>query len=224
MTDGMTLKESIENEKRKWKGMDRKQKFSYYKTYYLVPTIILLVVLIFLVNLVLDITVRRKNVLLDITTVNLSDDEAGRNKLEGDLMKYFDGNEKKDIVSIDVQYFSQNGDPTNTAVMQTKLAGGGIDFFLMDEDGYNALGQFGDLGNLTDYFSEEELSVWQDKIIYLDYKDEYTDMTYAAAIDLSDTAFAKKYFPSSSKIFFAITGNGEHMDRNSDFLKFLKLE
>ena len=87
MVDGMTFKESIKNEKEKWKQMNGKQRLSYYKSYYLVPTVIALIVIIFLINIILDMTVRKKEILVNIITVNVVKEEDNTNDLSKDLLE-----------------------------------------------------------------------------------------------------------------------------------------
>ena len=45
MPDGMTFKENIQNEKNKWNNMNWKQRFSYFKTYYMIPLIVILIII-----------------------------------------------------------------------------------------------------------------------------------------------------------------------------------
>ena len=220
MVDGMTFKESIKNEKEKWKQMNGKQRLSYYKSYYLVPTVIALIVIIFLINIILDMTVRKKEILVNIITVNVVKEEDNTNDLSKDLLEYF-GGEGKQTVAINPQYYGESGDVNVDTVIRTMLASEAVDFMLMDTEAYERYSQLGAYADFEIILPKESFSELKDRIIYLDYEDEYKKETYAAAIDITGTDFAKKYYPTEEKLYFVGVANGEHLDRVQDFVSFI---
>lgn len=224
MTDGMTLKESIANEKRKWKEMNGKQKLSYYKTYYLIPTIILVVVLAFVINVILDVTVRKKTPIFSIITVNMHDEQDIVGKISEELLNYLDGNEKKEEIAINEQFYSENGDTTTMMVLQANVAANSVDAMIMDESAYKAFGDLGCFEQLDKLLTDEEFSEWEDRMIYLDYSDEEISITYPAAIDISGTSFAKRYYPLQDTVYLSAIINGDNVDRFKEFLDFVAME
>ena len=92
MPDGMTFKENIQNEKNKWNNMNWKQRFSYFKTYYMIPLIVILIIISVIVYLILQTLVFGKDIIMAGVVANFDLSDEAIESVETGYMDFVDGN------------------------------------------------------------------------------------------------------------------------------------
>lgn len=86
-----------------------------------------------------------------------------------------------------------------------------IDYLFMDQVAMDFYGAQEVFLNLEDFFTEEELAQWEDKLIYVQFEDEQgnlEELREPLALDVSDLPFVKENIHApGNKVYFAISGN-----------------
>lgn len=220
MPDGMTFSENIQNEKRKWKNMNGKQRWDYFKTYYLFKTIIVLAALVAVISFVLQVTVFSKDVVLSGFVFNLYLDEMDSDSFQEDFLKFIDGNPKEE----DIVFNSQTINDTDTNGMMmvaAHVSANDLDFMIMDQSAYDIFSLQGMFGNVKDFISTDEFARYSDagKIVTAVWPD--TEDEYDAAIDISECKYAKEHWPGQ-KVYLAYIVNSQNTDELTVLLKYLE--
>lgn len=220
MQDGMTFKEYVSNEKRKWKNMNGKQKWDYYKSYYLVPTIVILVIFVIVVDILLQTVILKKDILMSGTVYNHYtelEDEAIDSFQEG-YLNYIGANKKKEKAYIGYDYITED-DYNSIMILQTTVAAGTLDFLIVDKTSFDYLLNQTVYGDISQYLDTATMEKYKSKII--EAKDEETKTIYPAAIDISDTEYAKKYLGGEDAYLVFII-NTPHPDQMQGLLEFFE--
>lgn len=137
MSEENSLKEKIKNEIEKIAAMDGKQKLSYFKTYYLIPTIIVVFLLACLVSFLFDAVFARKQILYSGGICSCTVSEEGKRILTEDFWDELNGTKRQEVVLSDDLILSYteadayNNQSTDAALF-TFLATGEFHYLLMD--------------------------------------------------------------------------------------------
>lgn len=204
----MTFKENIENEKKKWKNMNGKQRLSYFKSYYLVPLIVAIVIIAVVVDILLQTVILKKDIIMSGIVFNHELSDEAIEAFEHDYIEFVDANPKKEQAGISFNPVSEE-DYTSLMVVQTSVGARTLDFVIVDKMAYEVLNGSMFYANLEEVIDSDRLSQVEDKI--LTTKDVETGEEYKAAIDISDTSFAKKYL-SGKDMYLVFVVNSTHIE------------
>ncbi len=106
---------------------------------------------------------------------------------------------------------------SNVMSIAAWLSVGEVDYMLLNEDSFEYYA--GDIfWDLEELLSEEMQAIWRDR--FEEMQDE-NEKSFYGAIDLTDTAFAKKYITTEGKVYIAIPGKALRTDKLETFLNHL---
>ncbi len=171
--DEITWKKKLVDEKEKIAAMDKKQKWSYYKTYYLVPTVVTAFVMVCIIWFLYDAVFSRKNVLYTGALVGCQVSDAGRDYLTEGFREVLGGRQGKDsvILSEDLWIAFSEEDVKNYQSMDSSLyvniAAGDFNYMLIDGAMVNQYAELNALADLSGYvhtyrIAEEDLFLTED--------------------------------------------------------------
>ena len=216
MPDGMTFKENIQNEKNKWNNMNWKQRFSYFKTYYMIPLIVILIIISVIVYLILQTLVFRKDIIMAGVVANFDLSDEAIESVETGYMDFVDGNTRKECVNY-YSIFVSEVDYNSIMAIDTRIASSTIDFMIVDKEVYELLNGRSAYANLENVLDDTVLQKLDDKII--DTTDVDTQIEYPAAIDISDTEYAHKYL-EGKEAYLVFIVNSNHLEDVPQILDF----
>lgn len=217
MPDGMTFKENIENEKRKWGQMDGPQRWEYFKDYYLLPLAVTVGVIALVIYLLLQWLVFQKEVVMSGTVYNLELTGAGISEFEEGFLSYLGGDPKKQEARIGSSYISKEN-YNEIMVVQAKVGSETLDFMILDQDAYELLNEQSFYQNLDDILAPELLEKLGDKLETIEDLD--TGITYNSALDISDTEFAKN-FRNEDKAYLVFVAGSHHLEDAGQLVEYL---
>jgi len=106
---------------------------------------------------------------------------------------------------------------SNVMTIAAWLAVGDIDYMLMSEKSLEYYS--GDIfWDLEELLSEEQQAVWRDR--FVEMKDEH-EVPFCGAIELTDTALAKKHITTEGKIYIAFPGKAKQIEKVALFLDYI---
>ncbi|NLL78296.1 MAG: hypothetical protein GX234_00480 [Clostridiales bacterium] len=240
------IQDEINEQKKKFKDMTPKQKFRYFWDYYKIPTLVIIVAVIFTVTFVRDYIEGQKETLLYATLIN-SNPMNDYEQLAADFADYagIDLEQNHVIFDSSVQFSTENYqmEMASTQKMMTMASAGTMDVVLADEEtfsNYTDAGYFYDLRTVLD---AELLKTYEDSLYYYTYdpkaaraKAEEAGVKYEESNGPYDTLepvpigirltklhnLPEGTFLNSGCQIFGICANSEHVDQAVTFLHFLE--
>lgn len=94
-----------------------------------------------------------------------------------------------------------------------------LDYMVMDEVALKFYLSQDIFMDLSEFFTEEELEQYADRLVYLEAND--SDDRFPIAIHIEDTAFAKDCMEPGKPVFFALIGNTKRPELCRDFWEYL---
>lgn len=189
MAEG-TLRDEKRRERSKFSSMNKEQKISYIKTYYLGPIVVAIAVLMFIIWFVLETVVFHKEVLLSGCTVNVRISDETKSYLTDGLLEYLGGDSKKQIVNLNsdnyVDYSKDDSAPygegmngyMDQTMLFTQIAAGDFAYMILDESALLNIGESEYFGALDDVLNEDIIEEYE---LYYDVSGR------AVGINLKDT-------------------------------------
>ena len=186
----MAMRDEIREQRAKLKGKSLKEKFLWFKEYDMIPTIVIVLSVIFVVYLVVTMVTARDSAFgVMFINANLSDNQA--ELLEEDFMEYagIDSGKYEVYMDLDESHSISDEETTmdmySTQVIMTRLAAGQADVMIADAYMFDKYVYYGYFYDLTTVLDEETLEEFSDHIYWADQAliDEETD-----AADNGETA------------------------------------
>lgn len=230
MADGMTFKDEMQSEKTKWKEMTGRQRLQYFKDYYMLKAIVVVIILAVVVSLIRTITRNSREVLLSGYFINVTADEEFYTKLEDGYFSYREGNPKKQQVDLGTDITispAGNGmtqtDTANKAKVMALISGKLADYMIMDSSEFEEWNMEGVYADLSEVMTDEQL---EELAPYLtEVTDEETGNTYPAAIRLDETELAEEYdltaLYGDGSIYLVIMQGAPNLEEMSDFVNYI---
>jgi len=216
---GLTFKEYVEEEKNKLSEMNKTEKIDYFKEYYLKLCIFGVVVLILIIWLAVDIGLSLRHNVVTGGVINTTLTEEGTEFLGEQYLEYLQLSSMTNKVNVAPDIFLDDDDPQSYTVFQAELATNTYNYLITDKKGLDFIIETECLANLDDVLDSEISGKVSDKKNYKKLKESGTEI--AAAIDITDTAFAKEYIESEEKVYFVIAGKEEQYDSALNILKYI---
>lgn len=97
-----------------------------------------------------------------------------------------------------------------------------LDYIFMDETSFEYLVGQEIFVDLREFLSEEELEKYKDNLIYA--QEENSNEMFPSALNITDTAFSKKYITSKNKVVymgFTYSSDNKHKAVSHDFLDYI---
>lgn len=180
------MKKKITEELNKFSQMNKEQKISYYKSYYLLPTIALLIGLILLLWFIKDTFFQKKAVNSGcVYGVEITEEE--KYALTEGYLDYYDYNKKKYCAYLSTDNMFENTEQQMDAnahemALIAQITAGDIYYLIYDKENLLKMENGGVYASLSDLFSDEALEKMKDSLIEL--KNPETGESYPAAIDI----------------------------------------
>ena len=175
MPDGKTFKENLAEEKQKLSGMNFKQKISYFKTYYLTVSLVILAVLIAGVWICVESTLSRREIEAAGVFINIEADNDCYNFLTTGYEDYKDMNMWKSKVTlstgdyIDFSPELQMMDSYQSQMaLHAQLSTGFFTYMIVDRNALEGLRYLDVYLDPNKIFSERSKQVFADAVVSLD--------------------------------------------------------
>lgn len=233
MVDGHTLKETIAMEKEKWSRMDAKQRWNYFKSYYLIATIAIVVVIAMLISLINTVHKSSREVLLGGILINTEAVEELSEFLTTDYVAYVGGDTQKQQAEVSLHnYLNQQDDLTsasNRMNIMVRIAAREFDYMILDESALREYEEQSVFADLRLVLLPEQLEEYKERLVELHFYEKQEDgtpiqkgdATYVGAIDITGTEFAQKYQLTSDPVYLVAVINGKHQDDFPTLVKYL---
>lgn len=226
MLDGMTLKETINQEIDKFKSMDSKKKWDYFKTYYLKVTIIIIIAIALLIHLLYSIGLGKREVLASGCFVNVGISEEGVCFLTDEYLTFCEKTDKDAVatVALDESLDVYGETPMSTDLyvemaLLAQLSAGEYQYMILDREGLEKFAQMELYADLESILDEQQISNLEDRIVYLDNQADKNNT--ASAIALTGTGFATKYQLMPKEVYLAFVNIEPDAEKNKRLINYI---
>ena len=239
-------KREEESVKKTWKELEGKEKWTFFKDYFLMKCIVGLALAGFLIYLGVVVFGPHKEEALYVTVLMDTLDEDSVAKMKNDLSNVIE-TDKYHIINIDDSFFfapgcsTMTGDEKLTTIMYT----GAIDAMVFDQDYFKQYAYYGFLKNLDTYLPDDIKDALSDKLLTANVRvdsddtskenqksfDEIMDDSakpsftdgepYVLGIDLSDCKKYKDLHGTVNNPILTIAFNGPHQENTFAFIRYL---
>lgn len=225
----MSVTPSLKELKSILKPMSWNDRLDYLWTYYKVVLVLALVAAMIISIVVSAIQSKQIQNLYSGALINLVVEQEKQDDIINELTDLMHGDGKKRIVKLtDISYIPGN-DPEDFEINDAaamKLAmlvtTGSLDYILTDDGTYAELIARDTYANLQNILTEEQQTQLKDNMIWREADGEYP--SYPMALDISDTAFAKRIAPYNKVVYVIFVGNTGNSERNQAFLEYIYSE
>lgn len=207
----------------KLKSLEKGQRLQYFKDYYLLRCIAVILVICAIGSYIMDVQ-RGKQIILNVTFINLDIKSEGVGRLKSDVKKENKINKKKIIEVGFGGNIKDAMDMSNVYAMSSKLMVGDPDILFSDSIGYQALALSKPFLNLEDVFKDDEYFKGIIEKYGVRNKDIDGKVTYIDAVDISNTNFAKNYISTNdeSNVYFTIAAGSGNLEYAKMVLRYIE--
>jgi len=197
--------------KKRFSSLHGKEKWSYFKTYYLLTAIICIGILFILIFLLRSWMQTKNDISIYVGVLEVKLQEESVSELEKNFPDYLN---QKDF---DVEVFMENLSTEDMSIINVKMGLGGIDIFISEKSNY--------VNYPTDYFVDLQQvlskATLQNIEPYLYYSENENGVSYPYAIDLSACSKFQNLYKSSNPVWIAIPSSGLHIEVAAKFIDYL---
>ncbi len=229
MNEPLTLTEQIEQEKEKVKDMDKKTKWSYFKTYYLSKVLIGLAVLCMVVWFGYDMIQGSREIVMSGCMINVNINSEGHQFLTNDYVTASGNDPKKVIAQVSLEnnlmFMDEEQAMDNQSyemALFAQIAAGDYDYMILDEAAFEHFQKADIYSDLSQVLSSQELEVWQDRLVYTKRPDGKED-TFASAIRLTDTVLCERFEFNSKEVYIVLINVNEQNGNGKRLLDYIRL-
>ena len=212
----MKAKESLKKLIQDLKPMSWSERIDHIWTYYKEVIGLAILAIVIITGFISSAIDANKVTLINGMMVNITMEQEGYNYLTQDFGQQVI-TQKDEEVTLEYTEFVSMADPTsgedNYYAAMTVIAeveAKRLEYVIQDKlslEFYLTQDVFMDL---QEFFTPEELSQWESKLIY-GYEED-TGRKWVAAVDITDTAYVKDNVTSEGPIYFSLGGSTEKMD------------
>ncbi len=223
-------RDETESEKSKWSRMDRKQKFTHFKTYYLGPLVIGLLVLCLVGFFLYKDVLTKKDVVYNSAILNESAMEIPLTDFEENFLKALQLDPEKNLASFrffytDSELAAQTGTVAATDLTQVSsmIYAATLDSMIAGEEDFKTYLDHKFFVDLTELLSEEELQVIKADLYIPDIPENSEQHPYGVYLDRSSVY--RKIFEDGGglveKPIFGVLFNSENKEKSRQFLYYV---
>lgn len=219
MIHGLTFKEYIDEEKEKLSEMTKAEKIDYFKEYYLKTCIVAFICLILLIWFGVEMVLSFRHVIVTGGVIGAQINEEGQDFLQDDYMEYLGRSKAFYKVNFASYIILDENDPSTIMALEAELATNSYNYLISTEEGLQFVAEtecLADLDEVLDNKLKEQVS---DRIVYRKIGESGEEK--AAAIDITDTAFAKEYLLAGDNVYFILTGKEVDYEHGLDVLRYI---
>ena len=208
------------------KPMTGMQRIEHIWNYYKELILIALIVVFLIVVAIISLVNAGVEVLFSGAFANVDLSADGLEYVQDD---YYDrlGGKKRQEVRLTATYFEEllgsvsDFDYNYNSAMGivAMVTAESLDYMVMDEVALKFYLSQDIFMDLSEFFTEEELEKYADRLVYLEAND--SEERYPIAIHIEDTAFAKDCMEPGKTVFFALIANTQRPELCRDFWEYL---
>ena len=218
--------DEIREQHRKMKDKSLKEKFLYFWEYYRVATVVTIVIIFFVGNLIYTIATAKDNAFHAVFVNGYTDMDTEEYMAGFDEYAQVDTKKYSTTLETDFTLDQESTDTYSMANIQkfaAQVAAQELDVMVADGDTFRQYADSGYLGGLNEFLSEETLSKYEDRLIYIDIPDDDTDEEVPVGIEISDCALLQETqaYAGQDEVYFGILVNTEHADNAAKFLEYI---
>lgn len=211
-------KRTDEPEKHVWKSLSGKEKWQYYKDYYLLRTVIVLAVVVAATAFLVSIFKHRPDCVVYAAMENIYMDVDAYAQFKKDFLKDFDLDENDYEISFDDTYHSAN-DAYSDQKMSAYLYSERIDLYVGERRDIREFALDGNCFFLNEILPEETFNALKDKIYYV--HDDENDVDVPVGISLKNCSRYRKLDKYSEDPYIAIVWSTKHPDYAVAMIQYL---
>lgn len=205
-------------EKQVWKSLSGKEKWQYYKDYYLFRTIIILVIIAAGTSFLISIFKHRPECVVYAAMENIYMDVDGYAEFKKNFLKDFNLDDNDYEISFDDTYHSAN-DTYSDQKMSAYLYSERIDMYVGERRDLREFALNGNCLFLDEILPEETFQALKDEIYYI--HDEENDSDVPVGISLKNCKRYRKLDKYSEDPYIAIVWNTKHKDYVIAMIQYL---
>lgn len=243
-------KREEKDERQKWEKLDRKGKWQYFKDYYLLKVVLLLVVLAILGSVVYTMVKPRPEIILNVVVINQTMEEGQREAFLTDLSNFLKIDEKEQKIQLEDNYrLDMEKVDEMTMASQTKMmanaSAGELDVVIADRqtfEHYMEQGMFVDLSQILPEDLYRRLEDQMAEGCVLPRTDAEPDLTESDGAEITEAETGEENgmtellpygvaleqaenYPKDGTygetMYFAIAGVGDHTEEAVRMLRYL---
>ncbi|MBO6166263.1 MAG: hypothetical protein J6O17_07870 [Eubacterium sp.] len=219
MIHGLTFKEYIDEEKQKLSEMTKAEKKDYFKEYYLKTCIVAFICLILFIWFLTELVLSFRHVIVTGGVIGAQINEDGSNFLQDDYMEYLGRSKAFYKVNFAPYIILDENDPSTVMALEAELATNSYNYLISTEKGLQFVLATECLADLDEALDKKLKDSVSDRIVYMKIGESGEEI--AAAIDITDTAFAKEYLLAGDNVYFILTGKAEDYEHGLDVLRYI---
>ncbi|MGN1205889.1 MAG: hypothetical protein ACI4SQ_02745 [Eubacterium sp.] len=223
-------RDETESEKSRWKKMDKKQKWTQFKTYYLGPLMVGILVLCVIGFFIYKDVITKKDIAFRCAIVNEVATEIPVNAFSDEFTKYMKLDPDKNLSSFHLYYTNTQlaqkvGASTASDLSQISslIYASLLDGMIAGQDDFTTYHNNGFFVDLNEFLTEEEQKVIE-PYLYIP-EDEKNPQKHAYGVFLDKNERYNSIFQGGGgvvqKPIYGIITNTEHRDRGRYFLYYL---
>ena len=226
MAAGNSVMDEIREQHKKMKDKSLKEKFLYFWDYYRVATVVAIIIVVFVGNLVYTIATAKDTAFYAVLVNSYTD---------MDTEAYMDG--FSEYAEIDTKHYDVMLEPNFTLTQESadtysmanlqkfaaQVAAKEVDVMIADPETFRQYAANGYLGDLREFISEETLSTFDGRFLYMDVPDDELAEEVPVGIEISDCAFLEKSqaYAGQDEIYFGVLINSEQGENAEMFLQYI---
>ena len=219
MIHGLTYKEYIKEEKDKIDNMTKAEKGSYFKEYYLKVCIGLFIGLVLLSWFCVDTYISMRHIIVAGGCVNLTMTDEGATYMSDDYMTLLGASKLTNQVSFAQYIFLDDEDFQSYTIFNAEIATNTYNYLITDRKGFDYLLEIEALADLDTTLDSDLKSRTDGMQVREKMGESKTEIT--AALDITDTAFVKKYITDNETVYFVITGEEDEYEAGLKVLNYI---
>ena len=226
MRNTNNLRDEMPPWKQQIKDYSFSEKMEYYWQYYKVHIVVTVLLACFFGSILHPI-IHKKETVLSIAYINAFPNVEDQ-VIINDLEKHLQLNPKKQQVLLDSTYYIDNTSDSPYALTYSQkfsvnAMAGNIDVVLSDVVNFDFYGNQGFFQDLSTIFPEEELSIYRDRLYYMDLPNDDSNQKVPIGIKIDRSAKICKTscYPNLDAYYGVMTGS-DHVDAALSFLNYIE--
>lgn len=213
-------------EKQKFKELNGKEKWQYFKDYYLRKLLATVVILSFVGYFLYTVLSPKPQNLLSVACANYSFEDDRINELEKEIGDYLKIDPENQEVLFDSTYYLTDQDITSAQKLAVLFAAQDLDVFIAPESKFSEYAFSGSLWSLSDKLPPDLISALSDKFYSSQLRQDEESIqdasgpSYVFGIYLSDTELFKGY-PVEDPPVLGIVLSGQNTENAVQFIRYL---
>ncbi|WP_066715363.1 hypothetical protein [Clostridium sp. Marseille-P299] len=213
-------------ERQKLSEMNGKEKWQYYKDYYLKKTIMSTILIAFVAYFLYTVLSPKPETVLHVACANYQFSEEQIEQLEQGFGEYLGINTDKQDILFDPTYILSDFDYTSTEKLSILAFAGELDVLIVPESKFKEYAFSGSLWSLSDQLPTDLYSALSDKFYLSQLRqdeesmEEATGPSYVFGIYLDDTELFKGYSKEDPPVL-GIVLSSSHNENAVEFIRYL---